>query len=78
MMRCYLCDALSECRPYGPKGQGVCFSCAMSPEQKGATEMMFGKTLDACGEIVVIDDNGARPGTSKEMERILEGKNNAE
>jgi len=40
--------------------------------------MMFGKTLDACGEIVVIDDNGARPGTSKEMERILEGKNNAE
>lgn len=26
--RCELCDKIDECRPYGPKGEQVCFECA--------------------------------------------------
>lgn len=27
--RCELCGKIDECRPYGPKGEQVCFDCAM-------------------------------------------------
>ncbi len=29
---CELCGASEECRPYGPKGENVCFSCGMKDE----------------------------------------------
>lgn len=29
---CELCGALEECRPYGPTGEQVCFSCGMKDE----------------------------------------------
>jgi hypothetical protein len=25
--RCELCGEIEECRPYGPKGEQVCFNC---------------------------------------------------
>ena len=29
---CELCGKIDECRPYGPKGEQVCFDCAMLDE----------------------------------------------
>lgn len=31
--KCELCGAVEECRPYGPKGETVCFSCGMKDEE---------------------------------------------
>lgn len=30
--RCEMCGAVEETRPYGPKGEEVCFSCGMKDE----------------------------------------------
>lgn len=30
--RCELCGKVSECRPYGPKGEYVCFDCGMKDQ----------------------------------------------
>ena len=30
---CELCGKTAECRPYGPKGEQVCFDCGMKDEQ---------------------------------------------
>lgn len=30
---CELCGAFEECRPYGPKGEQVCFDCGMKNEE---------------------------------------------
>lgn len=30
--RCGLCGAVEETRPYGPKGEEVCFDCGMKDE----------------------------------------------
>lgn len=30
--KCELCGHEAECRPYGPKGEQVCFSCGMKDE----------------------------------------------
>ena len=29
---CQFCGKIRECRPYGPEGKDICFSCAMKPE----------------------------------------------
>lgn len=63
-MRCYLCGAdggSNDLRPYGPKGELVCFECAMQPENKATTEMMFSKMLDACGIAAEITNDGLIP-----------------
>ena len=39
--RCELCGKLAECRPYGPKGEQVCFECGMKDEK--ACERGFNK-----------------------------------
>lgn len=31
--RCELCGAVEETRPYGPKGEEVCFDCGMKDEE---------------------------------------------
>jgi len=31
--RCELCGKIDECRPYGPKGEQVCFDCGMKDEE---------------------------------------------
>lgn len=42
--RCELCGAVEETRPYGPKGEEVCFTCGMQDEEatKRGFERRFG------------------------------------
>lgn len=42
-MRCQLCDAIEETRPYGPGGKRICFGCAM--KDKSGTERRMGIAL---------------------------------
>ena len=42
--RCELCGANAECRPYGPKGEQVCFDCGM--KDAAAAERAFKSRLD--------------------------------
>lgn len=47
---CEMCGKVDECRPYGPKGEQICFDCATStPEmeevaKKRMAEYIFGET----------------------------------
>ena len=45
--RCELCGAIKECRPYGPKGEQVCFACGMKDEE--AAERQMNKHLFGMG-----------------------------
>ena len=56
MRKCYLCKTSErELRPYGPKGEDVCFLCAMgTPENKRQTERSFENQLNYAGDIPVI------------------------
>lgn len=43
---CELCGAIEECRPYGPKGEQICFDCGMKDEEttrKKMDEYIFGE-----------------------------------
>jgi len=45
---CYVCQSSKDTRPYGAKGQDICFDCMMAdPERELTAGMMFGKLLDA-------------------------------
>ncbi|KKL24022.1 hypothetical protein LCGC14_2419500 [marine sediment metagenome] len=42
---CELCGVHEECRPYGPNGEDVCFSCGMKDEaaaKRGFMKYIFG------------------------------------
>lgn len=41
--RCELCGDVTECRPYGPKGEQVCFACGMKDE--AACKRAMGKHI---------------------------------
>ena len=49
MKQCYDCGTdEEELRPYGPKGEWVCFTCAFTtPEAKAATENQFSSQMSA-------------------------------
>ena len=38
--KCELCGKIEECRPYGPRGEQICFECGMKDEKK-TTERQF-------------------------------------
>jgi hypothetical protein len=43
--RCELCGTVTECRPYGPNGEQVCFYCAQKDPaamQRGVNRYIFG------------------------------------
>lgn len=62
MTKCYLCPKTHDLRPYGPKGQMVCFSCAMSTHERQAeTERNFMLQLDAAGIVSVVDGTEVGP-----------------
>lgn len=42
---CAFCHNLTELRPYGPKGEKICFPCAMNDEDSAKAQ--FQKVLDA-------------------------------
>lgn len=56
MTTCAYCGKDRECRPYGAKGQMICFDCAFKPSNKTTTERMFSAQLDAAGPAVVIGE----------------------
>jgi hypothetical protein len=44
---CELCGTVTDCRPYGPRGEQICFDCAMkNPEQtrRQMERVLFGET----------------------------------
>lgn len=47
--RCELCGAFTECRPYGPNGENVCFDCGMKDEDaaKRAFNRLVGGEFNA-------------------------------
>lgn len=42
--KCELCGAVDECRPYGPKGENICFDCGMKHKEttNAAIEKLMG------------------------------------
>lgn len=42
--QCDLCGKIAELRPYGPKGECICYECGMKNEEE--TQRQFGKILD--------------------------------
>jgi hypothetical protein len=43
---CELCGKCAECRPYGPKGEWVCFDCGMKDEAaciRGMNKYIYGE-----------------------------------
>lgn len=42
--QCDFCGKIAELRPYGPKGECICFACAMKDEE--TTKEQFSKRLE--------------------------------
>lgn len=42
-MICFLCGKIAETRPYGPKGEEICYECGMKDE--ATTNRMMGIKL---------------------------------
>ena len=42
--KCELCGTVAELRPYGPKGERICFACGMKDEP--AAKCRFSQLLD--------------------------------
>lgn len=45
-LKCELCGAVEETRPYGPNGERVCFNCGMKDEAamvRGIKAYIFGE-----------------------------------
>lgn len=43
--KCELCGKVEECRPYGPRGEQVCYDCAMKDKaaaQRGMNRYIHG------------------------------------
>ena len=55
-MKCYLCASNEETRPYGPRGESICFPCAMKPEQVKTTESMYVTQLNGAGPVAIIGE----------------------
>ncbi len=46
---CELCGKVDELRPYGPRGERVCFDCAMKDEAAASRQMarvLFGEDVN--------------------------------
>lgn len=42
---CELCGKTDELRPYGPRGESICFDCGM--KNRSTTDAAFGAILDS-------------------------------
>lgn len=72
---CYLCApgaAKTDLRPYGPRGEWVCFACAFAtPERQAQTEQSFSAQLESSGPVGIIgEETGPRPATEIINHRI--------
>ena len=47
--KCELCGKKAELRPYGPKGENICYKCGMKDEQttkRKFQEVVFGEYIN--------------------------------
>jgi hypothetical protein len=47
-VRCKLCEKIAECRPYGPRGEQICYQCAMKDPagtERQMARVLFGETI---------------------------------
>ena len=51
---CEPCGVTAECRPYGPKGEQICYDCSM--KDKAGTEQRFLELMNLPG-LVAVDRN---------------------
>lgn len=45
--KCEMCGKVEECRPYGPNGEQICFSCAQKDlpgTEKRMRKILFGES----------------------------------
>ncbi len=55
-VECIYCEASGDLRPYGPRGEWVCFACATSTlEREAQTKTQFISQLEHAGPIAMID-----------------------
>lgn len=53
---CELCGSVTDCRPYGPNGEQICFPCGQKDPiatKIKATEWLLGKPLDAIEKVAI-------------------------
>ncbi len=50
--QCDFCGKIAELRPYGPKGECICFDCGMKDEK--TTAKMLNKRLGKANNIIII------------------------
>lgn len=62
-MRCYICNTEQDCRPYGERGQMICFPCMKAePEREAEATRQFAAQFTAAGpEVVLGDEAGPYP-----------------
>ena len=71
MSACEFCQKEKELRPYGPKGERICFDCMTStPELEKAAKRQFIGQLEASGPVVVI---GTEVGPHPIQHSVLRG-----
>lgn len=46
MRNCSVCGKWMETRPYGPKGEDICFPCAMKPEYRPIVDKNFKRLIN--------------------------------
>ena len=47
--KCELCGTVAECRPYGPKGEQICFTCGQKDKattMRRLNQVLFGDSDD--------------------------------
>lgn len=53
-MKCEMCGAIDETRPYGPNGERICFDCGMKDKattERKMGEHIFGEKPPAAGKL---------------------------
>lgn len=46
--KCEFCGKIAECRPYGPRGERICYDCAMKDQKTTERQMnriLFGEEI---------------------------------
>lgn len=72
---CTICGRIADTRPYGPGGAGVCFDCAMRPDNAREAERQFAVQLTGCGRSAIIGlDIGPIPGGPEMLKAVLSGE----
>ena len=64
--KCYVCQQSGDLRPYGPKGEMICYDCMKAdPEREATAKRQFMAQLDGCGPVAVLDGSEVGPYPAK-------------